>query len=168
MPDKSGNARADTDKFAYGFAMKHKDVVPDGFLAAHCYDETQVNFDPSKALIDCNPHKIGRKWRLVKKFEREMVCFDESRYLNDNFDEETLDIVKSLSDAEQQFMQYLAMMMMNDQMKGLSLETTNDQKKNPDFSLDQEDFHTKMAQVFDLAFAIAAEKRFLLFEDFNL
>ena len=53
-------------------------------------------------------------------------------------------------------------------MKGLSLETDADQKKNTDFSLDQEDFHTKMAQVLDLAFAIAAEKRFLLFEDFNL
>ena len=62
------------------------------------YDETNVNSDPAKALLDCNPHKIGRKWRLIKKFEREMVCFDEARYLSDNFDEEVLEIANALKD----------------------------------------------------------------------
>lgn len=51
-------------------------------------------------MLDCNPDKIGRKWRLIKKFEREMNCFDEERYLSDNFDEETLSIVNALKDAE--------------------------------------------------------------------
>ena len=31
----------------------------------------------------------------------------------------------------------------------------------------REDFHLKMAVVFDISFAIFAEKRFLLFEDYN-
>ena len=92
-----------------------------------------------------------------------MVCFDESRYLNDNFDDETLDIVKSLMDTEQQFMNYLGMMSIN--MQRLSLEV--DQEKKVDVKFDQVDFHTKMAQVLDLAFAIMAEKRFLLFDELN-
>lgn len=66
--------------------MEHTKVIPDAFIDQFCYDETKVNFDPSRALLDVNPHKYGRKWRLVRKFEREMVCFDEERYLNDNFD----------------------------------------------------------------------------------
>ena len=78
--------------------MRHAEVIPEAFLQANVYDETTVNSDPSKALLDCNPHKIGRKWRLIKKFEREMVCFDEARYLSDNFDEEILEIVNALKD----------------------------------------------------------------------
>ena len=78
--------------------MRHAEVIPEAFLQANVYDETTVNDDPSKALLDCNPHKIGRKWRLIKKFEREIVCFDEGRYLSDNFDEEVLEIVNGLKD----------------------------------------------------------------------
>ena len=33
--------------------------------------------------------------------------------------------------------------------------------------MSREDFHQKMAIIFDIAFAIFAEKRFLLFEDYN-
>ena len=29
-----------------------------------------------------------------------MVCFDEARYLSDNFDDEVLEIVNALKDAE--------------------------------------------------------------------
>ena len=92
--------------------MKHKSLIPESFLTQHVYDETKVNAEPAKALLDCNPSKVGRKWRLVKKFEREMVSFDEERYLNDNFDEETLDVVQSLKDAEQPFATYLAVLSM--------------------------------------------------------
>ena len=56
MPDSSGNIEAEKDKHAYGFAMLHKDVIPQSFIETHCYDETKVNFDPSKALLDVNPH----------------------------------------------------------------------------------------------------------------
>ena len=70
--------------------MKYKNVIPDAFLSQNIYDETVVNYDPSKALLDCNPHKIGRNWRLVKKFERELASFNEERFLSDNYDEETL------------------------------------------------------------------------------
>ena len=88
------------DDRAYGFGMRHSDEIPDSFLAAHCYDETVINANPAKAMLDSNPHKTGRKWRLVKKFEREIVCFDEERYLSDNFDEEILEIINALKNAE--------------------------------------------------------------------
>ena len=77
-------------------------------------------------MLDCNPDKIGRKWRLIKKFEREMNCFDEERYLSDNFDEETLAIVSALRDAEQPFMSYLAMLTLNSDMQGLDLVKSDD------------------------------------------
>lgn len=92
-------ATTTSDK-AFGFGMKHVGLIPEAFLEKNVYDETTINFDPSKALLDCNPHIIGRKWRLVKKFEREMVCFDEERYLSDNYDAEVLEIVNAIKDAE--------------------------------------------------------------------
>jgi len=80
--------------------MRHVGLIPDGFLAQHTYDETVINADPSKALLDCNPHKVSRNWRLVKKFEREIVCFDEERFLNDNYDAETLSIINAIKEIE--------------------------------------------------------------------
>ena len=47
-------------------------------------------------------------------------------------------------------------------MEGLSL---SEGEQAPTVSRD--DFHLKMAVVFDLAFAIFAEKRFLIFEELN-
>ena len=70
--------------------MQHLNKVPDSFLAANTYDETKSNREPGKALLDCNPHLVSRPWRLVKKFERELACFDEDRFLSDNYDEETV------------------------------------------------------------------------------
>ena len=102
--------------------MKYTNIVPEIFLAEKGYDETIVNFDPSKALLDCNPHKVGRKWRLVKKFEREMVCFDEGRYCCDNYDEEVLEIVEALKAAEQPFASYLAMLSMQQGMESLQIQ----------------------------------------------
>ena len=79
------------NNFGYGFTMQHSDVIPESFLDQNTYDETTIEeHDPSKALLDMNPHKTSRKWRLIKKFERELTCFDEARFLSDNFDEETL------------------------------------------------------------------------------
>lgn len=89
--------------------MKHVNVIPDNFLTQHTYDESTVNHDPSKALLDCDPHKVGRSWRLVKKFEREMVCFDEERFISDNHDAETLEIIDGIKGAEQPFASFLAM-----------------------------------------------------------
>ena len=89
--------------------MKYKNLIPDTFLSQNVYDETIVNFDPAKALCDCNPHKVGRTWRLVKKFERELACFDEERFLSDNHDEETLQLVNSIKDIEQPYASFLAM-----------------------------------------------------------
>lgn len=80
--------------------MRHAELIPQSFLQQHVFDETTIKTDPSKALLDCNPHIISRKWRLIKKFEREMVCFDEARYLSDNFDDEVLEIVNALKDAD--------------------------------------------------------------------
>ena len=83
--------------------MKYSNLIPNSFIANNTYDESVVNYDPSKALLDCNPHRVSRKWRLVKKFEREMACFDEARFLSDNYDEEILEIVNALKDADQPF-----------------------------------------------------------------
>ena len=47
-----------------------------------------------------------------------MVCFDEARYLSDNFDEEVLEIVNALKEAEQPLATYLAML----SMQGLNLQ----------------------------------------------
>ena len=101
LPDNIPTVQTtETSNYAFGFGMKHVGLIPQAFLDSNVYDETTINDDPSKALLDCNPHKISRKWRLVKKFEREMVCFDEARYLSDNFDEEVLEIVNAIKDAE--------------------------------------------------------------------
>ena len=90
-----------------------------------------------------------------------MVCFDEARYLSDNFDDEVLEIVNAMKDAEQPLATYLAML----SMQGLNLEDEYVDSSN--FSTSREQFHVNMAIVLDLSFAIFAEKRFLLFEDYN-
>lgn len=92
--------------------MRHANAIPDAFLQTHVYDETSVKVEPHKALLDCNPHRVSRKWRLIKKFEREMVCFDEARYMSDNFDDEILEIVYGIKDSEQPLATYLAMLSM--------------------------------------------------------
>ena len=141
--------------------MRHAELIPQSFLQQHVFDETTIKTDPSKALLDCNPHIISRKWRLIKKFEREMVCFDEARYLSDNFDDEVLEIVNALKDADQPLATYLAML----SMQGLNLE--DEYVDSTNFTTSREQFHVNMAIVLDLSFAIFAEKRFLLFEDYN-
>ena len=90
-----------------------------------------------------------------------MVCFDEARYMSDNFDEEIVDIVNSLRNADQPLATYLAML----SMQGLNLQP--DSMTTSDFTATREEFHLNMAIVMDLSFAIFAEKRFLLYEDYN-
>lgn len=169
MPDaltSGAQQKEEESYFNYGFGMQHSNVIPETFIAQKAYDETVENFNPSKALLDCNPHVVGRKWRLVKKFEREMVCFDEARYLSDNYDEDTLEIVNAMISAEQPFASYLAMLNMMEGMESLSIqEVTTTQEAQ--FQTTRDEFHLNMAIVFDLAFAIFAEKRFLLYQDYN-
>ena len=50
-------------------------------------------------------------------------------------------------------------------MTALSISAT---AKAEPFETTRDEFHLNMAVVFDLAFAIFAEKRFLLYEDYNL
>ena len=138
--------------------MKYLNEIPDTFLAQHTYDETVINNDPSRALLDCNPHKVGRNWRLIKKFEREMICFDEERFLADNHDEETLELIEQIKNAEQPFASFLAMC----GMQSLDLTAATD------FNISSAEFHLNMAIVFDVVFAIMAEKRFLLYQDYNM
>ena len=128
--------------------MKHVNAIPESFLAANVYDETSVMTEPVKSLLDCNPHKVSRKWRLIKKFEREMVCFDEARYMSDNFDEEILEIVIAMRESEQPLAAYLALL----SMQGLSLEP--EAMAGSTFAPTRDEFHKNMAIVMDLSFAI--------------
>jgi len=147
-------------KFGYGFGMKYSNMIPDTFLEVNTFDETVENYDPSKALLDSNPHKVGRTWRLVKKFERELACFDEERFLSDNYDEETLQIVTAIKEAEQPYAGFLALC----SMTALDISEAD---SAAEFETTRDEFHLNMAIVFDLAFAIFAEKRFLMYEDYN-
>ena len=139
--------------------MQYINKVPDAFLSQNTYDERKSKIDPSKALLDCNPHEVSRPWRLVKKFERELACFDEDRFLSDNYDEETLQIINAMREAEQPFASFLALC----SMTALDL---NEAEENS-FTPTQDEFHVNMAVVFDLAFAIFSEKRFVMYEEYN-
>ena len=96
-------------------------MIPGSFLSSNTYDETKINHDPSKSLLDVNPHNTSRKWRLVKKYERELVCFDESRFLSDNFDEETLQVVEAIKNEETALASYLAALSMTIGMEDLNI-----------------------------------------------
>jgi len=80
--------------------------------------------------------------------------------LSDNYDEETVELVNGLREAEQPFASFLALC----SMSALDLNESDASQ----FTTTREEFHLNMAVVFDIAFAIFAEKRFLLYEDYNM
>ena len=66
--------------------MKYSNLIPESFFASK-------DDDP---LLEFNPDVVPPPARQLEKFRSEMERFDEERYANDNYDEETLAEVNAL------------------------------------------------------------------------
>ena len=58
--------------------MKYSNLIPESF------------FTGDMPLLEFNPDKVPPAQRQLEKFRTEMERFDEERYANDNYDQETL------------------------------------------------------------------------------
>lgn len=81
-----------------------------------------------------------------------------------------MEAVEGIRNIEEPLAQYLAVVHMQ---TGLESLTIGEPSKDPDAEvtklneMSRNEFHKKMAVVFDIGFAILAEKRFLIFDDYN-